>query len=186
MRRYLPLARPAVGDEKATGGETGKWNNFAGDFVDRAFIRQQSSDAELRWKSPVVADTRGTPRVFCFSGGVGWESDPKTDGFALLIGGKQRLTFAVTRKLSRWSSEDGSVELIYLPTWTSGVDSGGFFLVVLSKPSVDNRGGASFAVRSLGKGSRRWFAIDSKQDMPARLSRLRTALGSSREQPNSK
>ena len=115
--------------------------------------------------------------VYCFSGGVGWETEPKTDGFALVLNGEEKLRFDVTRQLTRWISKDGAVELIYLPTWTSSVDSGGFFFVALTgRIPVDRNGVVPFAVRSLGQGSKRWFALDTQQPDSDKLLNLGQAL----------
>lgn len=188
VRAYLQVAQPAVGEGKIAGVgiETAHWNNFAGDHVSRTFIRQSSPDAELRWSSPTVADRSAPSLVFCFSGGMGWQGQPVTDGFALFVGEKRQLTFDLTRGPSRWTSEDGTVELLYLPTWESDADTGGFFFVACSKPSLNDAGRVSFAVRSLGEGSQRWFAVDNKQDMPARLKKLRTAIGSQTDSSKTK
>ena len=180
VRAYLQVAQPAVGEGEfaGVGIETAHWNDFAGDHVNRTFIRQSSPVAELRWTSPAVADRSAPSLVFCFSGSMGWQSQPVTDGFALFVGGKRQLTFDLAREPSRWTSEDGTVELFYLPTWMSDVDTGGFFFVACSRPKLDDEGRVSFAVQSLGEGSQRWFAVDNKQDMPARLKKLRTAIES--------
>jgi hypothetical protein len=176
IRRYLPLAKPGVDKGTQDGGEKSQWYNFAGDFTQRAFIRQQTIGAALRWKSSATAANRAAPLVLCFSGGVGWVGQPKTDGFELLINDTAKLKFDVTRKASRWTSEDKSVELVYLPTWTSDSDSAGFFFLVWPKPDKNDDRPRSISVRSLGKGSQRWFAIDSEQNMPARLKKLRAAF----------
>jgi hypothetical protein len=175
LRRLLPLAQPAIDRVPKNDGEKTEWYNFAGDFAERAFIRQQKRGAELSWMSPMIDVKLDKPLVLCFVGGIGWESQPKTDGFALVINDDKQLAFDVTRKAARWSSEDKGVELLYLPTWISDVDSGGFFFVVLAKPEL--RGDrVSISVTSLGEGSSRWFAVDTKQGMPARLKKLRTAF----------
>ena len=82
----------------------------------------------------------------------------------------------MTRKLSRWASDDESVELIYLPTWTSAVDSGGFFFVSLKRVPVNDNGAVEFAVRSLGQDSKRWFALDKKQPDKILLQKLGQSL----------
>jgi len=79
--------------------------------------------------------------------------------------------------LTRWISKDGTVELIYLPTWTSDVDSGGFFFVALTgRIPVDRNGVVPFAVQSLGRGSKRWFALDTQQPGSDKLLKLGQAL----------
>ena len=172
-REYLPRAKPGIDRVTKNDGESTRWYNFAGDFVDRVFIRQQAVGTTLTWQTPVIANKDAESVVLCFSGGAGWVSQPKTEGFELLINDAQTLRFDVTRKPSRWTSADKSVELLYLPTWTSNEDSGGFFFLACSNPKVDG-GRISVSVRSLGKDSLRWFAIDSKQNMPARLKKLAT------------
>ncbi|MFL3665872.1 MAG: hypothetical protein ACJ06V_04740, partial [Verrucomicrobiota bacterium] len=68
-------------------------------------------------------------------------------------------------------------ELTYLPTWTSTVDSGGFFFVVLTgRIPVNINGVVPFAVRSLGEGSKRWFALDTLQPDSSKLLNLGLAL----------
>ena len=107
---------------------------------------------------------------------MGWITEPQTNGFLLSIGGEEKLRFDVTRELSRWVSDDETVELIYLPTWTSAVDSGGFFFVSLTRVPVNDDGAVEFAVRSLGQGSKRWFALDTKQPDKVLLQKLGQAL----------
>jgi hypothetical protein len=64
-----------------------------------------------------------------------------------------------------------------LPTWTSNVDSGGFFFVVLTgRIPVDRNGVVPFAVRSLGQDSKRWFALDTHQPDSSKLLNLAQAL----------
>ena len=83
----------------------------------------------------------------------------------------------MARQLTQWVSEDGTVELTYLPTWTSTVDSGGFFFLELTRGiPEDSKGGVPFAVRSLGEGSKRWFALDTQQPDSSKLLNLAKAL----------
>lgn len=177
VRRVLPMAQPAIDRVMRNDGEKTEWYNFAGDFAERVFIRQQKRDIKLSWISPMIEATADEPVVLCFAGGIGWESQPKTEGFALAINDEEQLAFDVTRKPARWASADEGVELIYLPTWTSDVDSAGFFFVVLAEPGLSDDGRVSVAVRSLGEGSLRWFAIDSQLEIAARLKKLRAAFG---------
>lgn len=174
--QYAGSAGPAIGRMTDHDGEQTEWNNFAGDFVERVFIRQQAKGAKLAWNSPALGREPTEPTVLCFTGGVGWISEPATEGFALLLGGEEKLRFDVTRAPARWASEDGAVELVYLPTWTSDVDSGGFFFLALSRYPLNPDGSIPIAVRSTGEGSMRWFAIDRKQDITAKLKKLSAVL----------
>ena len=176
LQRYARIAQPAVARLTSTDQEETEWHNFAGDFVQRTFIRQQKVGTQLAWVTPPFSKLAGTALVYSFSGGTGWITEPKTDGFALDIGGEEKLRFDVTKEATRWVSKDGAVELIYLPTWTSNVDTGGFFFVALTQIPVNDDGAVEFAVRSLGQGSKRWFALDTKQPAPALLQKLTQAL----------
>jgi len=103
-------------------------------------------------------------------------TEPKTDGFSLSVDGEVKIRFDVTRELSRWVSADETVELLYLPTWTSAVDSGGFFFVSLTRSLANDDGAVEFSVRSLGQGSKRWFALDTPQPNPGLLQKLSRVL----------
>jgi hypothetical protein len=174
LEEYAPLAQPGFERVTQNDGEATEWHNFAGDFAARSFIRQEKRGVTLSWTSPRINDKR--PAVLCFCGGVGWQSQPKTEGFALTVSGGEQLKFDVTRTPSRWESASGDIELLYLPTWTSNVDSGGFYFLVVHKPQLNDDGRILVSVRSLGEGSKRWFAIDSKQQMSSRLKKLVTAF----------
>ena len=177
LRDYVRVAQPAVGIVSKGEGEETEWFNYAGDHDHRRFIRQLKTGTQLTWVMPLTPKIAGSTLVYCFSGGVGWETEPKTDGFALVLNSEEKLRFDVTRQLTRWISKDGAVELIYLPTWTSDVDSGGFFFVALTRRiPVDGNGEVSFAVRSLGQGSKRWFALDTQQPGSDKLINLGQAL----------
>ncbi len=177
LRQHLQAARPAI--RKIHGGtaESTSWHNLAGDFVERLFIRQDKRGAEIGWES-LLGEKKAASRVLCFSGGLGWSAQPETEGFALIMNGKEKLRFDLASRLSRWSSKDGSLELFYLPTWRSDLDTGGFFFLVLG----NEVGGAGrlldFKVRSLGEGSQRWFAIDARQEVSRLIPRLIEALKS--------
>ncbi|MEM7383347.1 MAG: hypothetical protein AAF514_00250 [Verrucomicrobiota bacterium] len=120
------------------------------------------------------------PVILCFVGGLGWNSEPEVGGFVLSVGGRESIRFDVTRTKKSWVSEDGENRLTYVPTWSSEVDSGGFFFLELShfRLTADRR--ISLSVRSVGQGSRRWFALDSEQKIEERLVKLREALAALR------
>ncbi|MCP4775558.1 MAG: hypothetical protein GY880_15095, partial [Planctomycetaceae bacterium] len=122
-------ALPAVASDSLTGGNTDWWHDFAGDPIERSYIRQQDQTGVLRWDSPNTRHYEKDLRVFCFSGGTGWVTQPQTKGFVLVVNKELELRFDVTRELTRWATEDGRLELFYLPTWKSDVDSGGFYVV---------------------------------------------------------
>ena len=177
LQGYVRVAQPAVGVVSKADSEETEWFNYAGDHDHRRFIRQLKTGTELAWITPPRPKTAGSTMVYYFSGGVGWETEPKTDGFALVLNNEEKLRFDVTRQLTRWDSKDGTVELTYLPTWTSNVDSGGFFFVALKgRIPVDRNGVVPITVRSLGQGSKRWFALDTQQPDSDKLLKLSQAF----------
>ena len=130
---------------------------------------------EVGWESQ-VRRKGAEQRVLCFSGGLGWSAEPETGGFGLVMNGEERMRFDLTRRVSRWSSNDDSVDLFYFPTWSSDLDTGGFFLLVLGDQIAADGGLLTFSVRSLGEGSKRWFAIDSRQEVDRLVPRFMEAL----------
>ena len=130
----------------------------------------------MKWDASIHSNQDGFSYVYVFTGGLGWGTEPKTRGFSLSIQDEEKIQFDVTRKISRWVSKDETVEMLYLPTWTSGVDSGGFFFVSLVR-IPDNSGGViEYNVRSLGSGSLRWFALDTKEPSLNQIEKLVQAL----------
>ena len=95
----------------------------------------------------------------------------------LAVDGKDTLRFDLSRKFIRWQAKNGSIEVVHLPTWTTDLDSGGYFFFILPKGTVKKDRVIRFSVRSLGAGSQRWFAIDMKQDVADNLKRLAAKIG---------
>lgn len=182
LQSLVPTAQAGVDEDSLSGGKLDHWNDFAGDRTERVYIRQDRNDAELRWKCPAPSSKSASVQVYCFSGGTGWETQPKADGFQLTVNDSLNLHFDLARELSRWISKNGKLEMFYLPTWRSDVDTGGFFFIVLRDDAIVNTSPVSFSVRSIGQGSMRWFAIDSQQGMPQRLRSLQAALAQQEEQ----
>ena len=176
LRHLIKSAKASVAHVKSNNHEETEWHNFSGDFVHRKFIRQQTDEMELKWDASIHSNQDGFSYVYVFTGGLGWETEPKTRGFSLSIQDEEKIQFDVTRKISRWVSKDETVEMLYLPTWASGVDSGGFFFVSLVR-IPDNSGGViEYTVRSLGSGSLRWFALDTKEPSLNQIEKLVQAL----------
>ncbi|MDP6892513.1 MAG: neutral/alkaline non-lysosomal ceramidase N-terminal domain-containing protein [Verrucomicrobiota bacterium] len=176
LRQLVKFAQPSVANIKSDTHEETEWHNFAGDFVQRSFIRQQTLDMELKWDTPIVPGQNASTNIYVFTGGLGWQTEPETRGFLLSVQDEEKIEFDVTKKLSHWISKDGTVEMIYLPTWESGVDSGGFFFVSLISIPDNHQGFIEFSVRSLGNGSRRWFALDTKEPSLNQIRKLAQAL----------
>ena len=155
-------------------GELTDWYNFSGDFDERVFIRQTKKGASLSFKSDFSNDDHSG--VYSFTGGVGWISEPMSEGFLMTINNRHQIKFDVTKEYSSWESEDKLVKLFYLPTWTSELDSGGFFFISFIEPSIIKDKALSVRVSSNASGSKRWFAIDLKQNFEQRIKHLRKAM----------
>ena len=174
IRSKVATATAAVDESSLNGGEETDWHNFAGDFTHRRFIRQTTKKNKIHWDTSVPQTSSRHSHNLCFLGGVGWISEPTTAGFEMTIGEDRRIQFDVTLKPARWQSDDESAELIYLPTWNSNVDSGGFFFLTIL--NADKGKSLSISVRSLGENSKRWFAIDTNQRIVERLGKLKKAF----------
>lgn len=176
LRQLVKFSQVSVANIKSDTHEETEWHDYAGDFVRRSFIRQQTADMELKWDASIIPRQNASANIYVFTGGLGWQTEPETRGFLLSVQGEEKIEFDVTKKLAHWVSKDGTVEMIYLPTWESGVDSGGFFFVSLITIPDNNQGVVEFSVRSLGNGSRRWFALDSKEPSLNQIRKLAQAL----------
>jgi len=157
-------------------GQRTEWHNFSGDFVERTFIRQSEKGVRISWTFPFNKEKRKETMTLCFLGGLGWKTEPETGGFRMLINGKDPIQFDVTTSPAVWSSLDKSIELIYLPTWSSSLDSGGFFFVHILNPDDHEISNVKISVSSFGEGSMRWFALDSEQKIMNRLKHLKEAF----------
>ena len=174
LKKLIHSARAGCETIIQEDGEITEWYNFSGDFNERVFIRQSKKGTSMSWKSVVSKET--DTQVFSFSGGLGWVSEPMTDGFLMSINDQHQIKFDVTKELSSWKSQDDLVELFYLPTWTSEQDSSGFFFIHFSD-SVTSLGEVlNISISSMGSGSKRWFGLDSVQKFDQRIKLLREAL----------
>ena len=145
------------------------WHTFSGVKRLRPYIRQTAAYAKrsLTWETSDLSagDSLNGFQSLVFAGGLGWSSEPATEGFILEINGKPCVRFDVTREPKEWTAKADQVQLLYLPTWTSSTDSGGFFFLTAPNRLLHNTSGpTTLGVRSLGKESRRWFALDRFDD----------------------
>ncbi|MEC9092424.1 MAG: neutral/alkaline non-lysosomal ceramidase N-terminal domain-containing protein [Planctomycetota bacterium] len=173
VRSVIPLARPAVGNIDSRFGQQTNWFNLYGDPVSRIFMRQEKGGERIEWNLSLNAGDRAD--VLCFTGGLGWKSQPKSAGFILELSTGERVHLDVTQDPTTWKSERGNLELLYLPIWKSNEDSAGFFFLI-SKVSFPEEETIKFTMRSEGKGSLRWFGLDQKQKIRTDLKKLAKLL----------
>ena len=131
--------------------------------------RQDKVDNEVSWQTASVKKAADKAAVsFIFAGGLGYVTQPQTEGFQLLLNGKPVIKFDLpadgTKKELEWKSEDGSAVLRFqiVTVESGGQDYLGRFTLTTSN-AID--GENSLSVRSLGKDSRRWFALIPYRDL---------------------
>ncbi|MFA6241358.1 MAG: sugar-binding domain-containing protein [Candidatus Hydrogenedentales bacterium] len=129
-------------------------------------IRQTELGPALEWKTAAVPESIPEDGVvFVFAGGLGWYSQPATGGFALDIDGKEALRFDVCQGPGTWKDPSGKVTLDFVPWIKTNEDGAGLFYLHVPRESVTPGKQTGLAVRSLGTGSQRWFALHPYTDV---------------------
>ena len=181
MRALSLGAKNGFGGVTHSDFEESAWYDYLGrNTQSRPIVRQTKSGQQTTWKTGEtsaddLSQTDGKKGIaVCFTGGVGWLSQPQTEGFQLTVADKIAIPFDITRQASRWTSAAGEAELLYLPTWISAEDSCGFFLLVLHDQSLvgDLPAPLAISVKSMGDNSQRWFSLDKSGDAADALRRL--------------
>lgn len=151
-----------------SGPQRSAWYDFLGLTRDRGFLRQDSRESSLSWSTAPMIVSEGEAWVV-FTGGMGWSSQPATEGFELSVfRGDERvssLMFDIDPDTTRRSSDDQRLTLSYLATWRSDEDSAGIYLLRVQSEELRTGESLSLEVRSLGSGSQRWFAVDDSGDI---------------------
>lgn len=141
-------------------GGSDEWYNFAGDRVPNHHLRQTQLGAELVWETPAVSISEDASSVdLLFLGAMGYRGQPATEGFAFTVGDSAPVPFDLAHGVRAWTNPTGDVSLMFEPTWKSDQDAAGFFFVSVSRARVRAGEPLRLRVRSLGQGSRRWFAL---------------------------
>ena len=146
-------------------GEEGTWHSYRDDNVRAYVCRQTAAGNMVEWETaPVPAGWDRPQATFVFAGGLGWQSQPKTEGFVFMVDGKEMLRFDLSPQVARWSSADGTVTLQFVCMRVLPEDRLGLFYVTISRGLLKEGRPCRLAVRSLGKGSRRWFGLNAYTD----------------------
>jgi hypothetical protein len=149
-----------------TKGEESTWHSYREDNVTCYVCRQTAVGNALEWETAAVpADWKASQATFVFSGGLGWKSQPRTQGFALLVNGQEVLRFDLADRPTPWSSADNRVKLQFWPLRELPEDQLGFFYVTLPQNLFRAGQPCRLSVRSLGKDSRRWFSVHAYTDV---------------------
>lgn len=130
------------------------------------FIARQKEIGDLvTWQTNPTATPNAPTTTFLFAGGLGWITQPATDGFELSVNDRPVLRFDLPEadaKSTEWKSADGSVTLRFdvVKIESHGEDFLGRFSLTVPTASLLSNGTAQITVKSLGEGSNRWFALN--------------------------
>jgi len=148
----------------AKRGEPGTWYSYREDHARVNLCRQTKAGNMVTWETaPVPRDAVGDRVTFAFAGGLGYSSQPKTDGFVLEINGKEALRFDMPIQ-ERWESADKRVELRFEKRRAVTEDTFGLFYLTIPRDMLTPGKPCPLGVRSLGGGSQRWFGLNSYSD----------------------
>lgn len=131
------------------------------------FIARQTEAGNLvSWQTNPTATPNAETTTFLFAGGLGWITQPVTEGFELSVNGQAVLRFDLPEpnaKSAEWKSTDGSVTLRFdvVKIESRGEDFLGRFSLTIPTTSLLPNGTAQITVKSLGSGSNRWFALNT-------------------------
>ena len=141
------------------------WFDFTGKQSDRAFFRQEHGNESLAWETKPLTKIADAKHVtLLFLGGTGWISQPESSGFTLQLNDDDVLKFDATTSSKEWSNPDTRVNLKFVCTWNSDVDSAGFFFLRVPTSMLRQNEPLKITVKSAGTGSLRWFSVDEVKD----------------------
>ena len=155
---------------KTPDEELQPWFTLYEDNVLYTSCRQNNLDNEFVWQTNERELKAEESTTFMFTGALGYWSEPKTDGFLMTIDGKEQIRFDLpeSNELNvgdsvEWKSEDGKATLAFEVRRVNpqGPDYFGVFTLTVANAELDSSARQStVSVKSLGKGSRRWFTVN--------------------------
>ncbi|HOZ49635.1 MAG TPA: glycoside hydrolase family 2 TIM barrel-domain containing protein [Candidatus Hydrogenedentes bacterium] len=146
--------------------EEANWFTYREPDAKQYTCRQTQPGNLIEWETAAVPADLATEAVtFVFAGGLGWKSQPKTDGFALAVNGEDVLDLDVADALTTWADEARSVALTFIPKRVTNEDAAGLFYVRVPAAVLTSGAPCRLAVRSKGSGSQRWFALHPYTDV---------------------
>jgi hypothetical protein len=152
----LPGFRRLISNE----GEDDAWLSYREDSARVLICRQTKPGNRVTWETASVPKEPASDSVtFVFAGGLGFASEPKSDGFALEINGKETLRFDLPGPKT-WQSADQRVELRFDSRRATSFDQFGLFRLTVPRDMFTPGEPCVLGVRSLGTGSRRWFGLN--------------------------
>lgn len=147
-------------------GETANWFTYRKQRDRAETLRQMTAGAAVEWETAPVPETlSGDSLTFVFAGGLGWTSQPATEGFSLSINGTEALRFDVTNKRAVWKDASGRVVLSFVVRRMTSEDAAGLFYLGVPAERVQPGRPVTISVTSLGSDSQRWFALHPYTDV---------------------
>ena len=144
----------------ANEGEESTWHSFREDNTRVLVCRQSKPGNRVTWETASVPEGLENKSVtFVFAGGLGFASEPKTEGFVLELDGKEILRFDLPEPKS-WQSTDQRVTLRFNSLRTVSVDQFGLFHLTIPYEMLTPGKPCVLSVRSLGSESKRWFGLN--------------------------
>ena len=152
----LPGFRRLVSNE----GEESSWYSYREDGTRSLVCRQTQPGHRVVWETAVVPkDHKGDRVTFAFAGGLGYQTQPKTEGFVLEVNGKEALRFDLPEPRT-WTSADKRIELRLDARRVIGPDYIGLFFLTIPRDLLKPGEPCRLGVHSLGSGSQRWFGLN--------------------------
>ncbi len=146
-------------------GEQAMWYSYREDQASAAVCRQNEIGNQVTWETAALPTKCADDRVtFVFAGGLGFSSQPKTEGFALDINGKEALRFDLPPP-DKWVGADHRVELRFQKRRAVTEDQFGLFYLTIPRSMLEPGKPCQLGVRSLGHGSARWFGLNPYHDV---------------------
>jgi hypothetical protein len=140
-------------------GEDGYYPSYREENARLFICRQTKPGTLIAWETaPVPKSFPGDQLTFVFAGGLGFSSEPKTEGFVLEIDGRDALRFDLPA--GTWQNADKRVVLRLDVRRTNALDQFGLFFLKVPRDVLKAGEPCRLGVRSLGTGSQRSFFLN--------------------------
>lgn len=143
------------------------WKTLYEESVLMINCRQSNKEQKIVWKTqPATIDKDSQKTTFAFVGGLGYWSEPQTDGFELAINDAPAIRFDLPDKDAKvgekieWVGKDGVALTFEIGRVENpGPDFFGVFYLTVPNDRLEENAPLQLSTRSLGENSRRWFSI---------------------------
>lgn len=141
-------------------GGNSVWFDYRGQKQPTHHLRQLSADNVVEWETAVVPPGVGDSLAcFVWAGSFGAFDEPRSNGFALCLGGEDQLLFDLTETTQLWTNSAETVALLFDVRWSSADAVAGFFYLGVSPELVSQGKPCRVSIRTLGVDSERWVGL---------------------------